>query len=453
MSFPFYIARRYLFARKSHHAINVISFISVLGVAVATMALVCTLSVFNGFHSLVASLFTAFDPQLKIVPATGKTFIMEQAIGQDDEGQAIGQAIGQDDEGQDDEGQAIGQDDEGQASAQSAINKVKTLDCVQAVSYTLEDHALARYGNRQTMVMLKGVDDNFALTTDIYQTLYGHGLFRLHADVLEYGIPGIRLATALGMDANFIDPLLIYTPTPGARVNLMAPDESFNLGELNSAGVVFSVGQKKYDQEYILCSLGFAQRAFEKEGRASALEVRLKDGVSPTAAKRRIEAVVGKDFRVLDRYEQQQDVFRIMKIEKYMAYVFLTFILFIACFNIVGSLGMLIVEKKRDVATLRNLGATSRQIRSIFLFEGRMISVMGAVLGVVGGLALCLGQMHWGWLKMGDKAGAFIVDAYPVVVDWGDVALVFLTVVGVSFVVSWWPVHYISGRLLATKPE
>lgn len=412
MSFPFYIARRYLFARKSHHAINVISFISVLGVAVATMALVCTLSVFNGFHSLVASLFTAFDPQLKIVPATGKTFIMGQAN----------------------------------------IDNVKTLDCVQAVSYTLEDHALARYGNRQTMVMLKGVDDNFALTTDIYQTLYGHGLFRLHADVLEYGIPGIRLATALGMDANFIDPLLIYTPTPGARVNLMAPDESFNLGELNSAGVVFSVGQKKYDQEYILCSLGFAQCAFEKEGRASALEVRLKDGVSPTAAKRRIEAVVGKDFRVLDRYEQQQDVFRIMKIEKYMAYVFLTFILFIACFNIVGSLGMLIVEKKRDVATLRNLGATSRQIRSIFLFEGRMISVMGAVLGVVGGLALCLGQMHWGWLKMGDKAGAFIVDAYPVVVDWGDVALVFLTVVGVGMVVSWWPVHYISGRLLASTP-
>lgn len=413
MSFPFYIARRYLFARKSHHAINVISFISVMGVAVATMALVCTLSVFNGFHSLVASLFTAFDPQLKIVPAEGKTFSMGQA----------------------------------------AMERVKALDCVQATSFTLEDHALARYGNRQTMVMLKGVDDNFASTTDIYQTLYGHGLFRLHADVLEYGIPGIRLATALGMDANFIDPLLVYTPTPGARVNLMAPDESFNLGELNSAGVVFSVGQKKYDQEYVLCSLGFAQRAFEKEGRASALEVRLKDGVSASVAKRRIASVVGPQFRVLDRYEQQQDVFRIMKIEKYMAYVFLTFILFIACFNIVGSLGMLIVEKKQDVAMLRNLGATEKQIRSIFLFEGRLISLFGAVLGIAGGLALCLGQMHWGWLKMGDKAGAFIVDAYPVVVDWADILVVFLTVVGVSFVVSWYPVHYISGRLLATKPE
>ncbi len=408
MSFPLYIAKRYLFARKSHHAINVISIISVLGVAVATMALVCTLSVFNGFHNLVASLFTAFDPELKIVAAEGKTFNMDDA----------------------------------------PLEKVRHLPCVQATSFTLEDRALARYGNRQTMVMLKGVDDNFALTTDIYQTLYGHGTFRLHADVLQFGIPGIRLATTLGMDANFIDPLLIYTPAPGARVNLMAPDESFNLGELNSAGVVFSVGQKKYDQEYVLCSLDFAQQAFEKEGKASALEMKLKDGVSPSAAKRQIKAVVGNQYRVLDRYEQQEDVFRIMKIEKYMAYIFLTFILFIACFNIVGSLGMLIVEKKKDVVTLRNLGATESQIRSIFLFEGRLISLFGAILGIVGGLALCLAQQLFGLLKMGDKAGAFIVDAYPVLVNPVDIVVVFLTVVAVSFLVSWYPVHYISKRLL-----
>lgn len=411
MSFPLYIAKRYLFARKSHHAINVISIISVMGVAVATMALVCTLSVFNGFHGLVASLFTAFDPQLKIIPAEGKTLAVDDA----------------------------------------ALTRVKKLDCVEAASFTLEDHALARYGNRQAMVVLKGVDDAFPLTTDIYQTLYGHGTFRLHADVLQFGVPGIRLATALGMDADFTDPLLIYTPTRGARVNLMAPDESFNLGELNSAGVVFSVGQKKYDQDYVICSLGFAQSAFEKEGMASALEVKLKNGVNAAAAKREIKATLGKDYRVLDRYEQQEDVFRIMKVEKYMAYIFLTFILFIACFNIVGSLGMLIVEKKKDVVTLRNLGATDGQIRSIFLFEGRMISLSGAVLGIVGGLVLCLAQQHWGLLKMGDKAGAFIVDAYPVLVDPLDIVVVFLTVVAVSFLVSWYPVHYISKRLLREK--
>lgn len=411
MSFPFYIAKRYLFARKSHHAINIISIISVLGVAVATMALVCTLSVFNGFHSLVASLFTAFDPQLKVLPLEGKTFSMDAP----------------------------------------AIQKAKKLDCIEAASFTLEDRALARYGNRQAMIVLKGVDDAFPLTTDIYRTLYGPGTFRLHADVLQFGIPGIRLTTALGMDADFIDPLLIYTPTPGARVNLMEPDESFNLGELNSAGVVFSVGQKKYDQDYVLCSLDFAQQMFEKEGKASALELKIKGGVSTSAAKRQIQKAVGKQFRVADRYEQQQDVFRIMKIEKYMAYIFLTFILFIACFNIVGSLGMLIVEKKNDVVTLRNLGATRRQIRAIFLFEGRMISLCGVVIGIVGGLALCLAQQHFGLLKMGDKAGAFIVDAYPVVVNPVDIVVVFVTVVAVSFLVSWYPVHYISGRLLREK--
>lgn len=414
MSFPFYIARRYLFAKKSHHAINIISAVSVLGVAIATMALVCTLSVFNGFHGLVASLFTSFDPQLKVVPAEGKTFDADT----------------------------------------KGVAMIKKADCVEAVSACLEDHALARYNGRQSMVMLKGVDDNFSHATDIQQILYGQGLFRLHADVLEYGIPGMRLAIALGMDASYTDPLEIYTPVGGARVNLLAPDESFNLGELNSPGVVFSVGQKRYDQEYVFCSLGFAQQMFEKEGRISSLEIRVREGYSIEGAKKEIQNILrqnadaeGSALKVLDRYEQQDDVFRIMKIEKYMAYIFLTFILFIACFNIVGSLSMLIIEKKKDIATLRNLGATSKQIRAIFLFEGRMISLSGAILGILLGLGLCLAQEYYGFLKMGDKAGAFIVDAYPVVVNPIDIVVIFATVVVVSFLISWYPVHYISKRL------
>lgn len=407
MSFPFYIARRYLFAKKSHHAINIISIISVLGVAVATMALVCTLSVFNGFHHLVATLFTAFDPELKIVPTEGKTFSEEE----------------------------------------SSIYAVKKLDCVDIVSASLEDNALARYNGRQAMIVLKGVDDNFARCTDINEILYGQGMFRLHADVLEYGVPGMRLAMSMGMDASYTDPLQIYTPTPGARVNLMSPDESFNMDELISPGVVFSVGQKKYDQDYVFCSLGFAQRMFEKEGQISSLEIRVKEDYDIDNAKKQIQSVLGPKLKVIDRYEQQEDVFRIMAIEKYMAYIFLTFILFIACFNIVGSLSMLIIEKKKDVVTLRNLGATNKQIRSIFLFEGRMISLTGAILGILLGLGLCLAQQEYGLLKLGDKAGAFIVDAYPVVVNPWDVVMIFLTVVAVSFLVSWYPVHYISKRL------
>ena len=407
MNFPYYIARRYLFARKSHHAINIVSIVSVLGVAVATMAMVCVLSIFNGFHGLVASLFTAFDPELKIVPVKGKTFTVDESIDR----------------------------------------KLKQLTCVEVFSATLEQRALARYDNRQAMITLKGVDDNYARTTDINHILYGPGRFMLHADVMEFGIPGLRLAATLGMDASFIDPLLIYTPAGGARVDLFAPEENFNLDELNSPGVVFSVGQKKYDQEYVLCSLGFAQRMFEKAEQVSAIEIKLRYGTSLSDAKQQIQKIVGKDFRVVDRYEQQEDVFRIMKVEKYIAYIFLTFILFIACFNIVGSLSMLIIEKKRDIATLRNLGATERQIRSIFLLEGRLISLSGAVLGIIAGLSLCIAQQHYGFLKLGDKTGAFIVEAYPVIINPVDLIIIFATVVLVSFIVSWYPVHYISKHL------
>lgn len=408
MPFPFYIARRYLLAKKSHHAINVISAVSVLGVAVATMALICTLSVFNGFHSLVASLFTALDPELKVVPAAGKTF----------------------------------------AEKDMPLDRIKALPCVEAVSATLEDKALARYNGQQAMITLKGVDDNFIKTTNIAGILYGQGWFKLHADVIEYGVPGMRLAIALGLDAHFTDPLRIYTPAKGARINPAAPDESFNMDELNSAGVVFSVGQKKYDQDYVLCSLDFARRMFDKEGHLSALEIKVADGHKVADAKNAIQSVLGDRFRTIDRYEQQEDVFRIMKVEKYVAYIFLTFILFIACFNIIGTLSMLVIDKKGDVKTLRNLGATDRQIRGIFLLEGRMISLAGALLGIVAGLALCLVQQQFGILKLGDKVGAFVVDAYPVLVDPVDVAVVLVTVTGVSFLVSWYPIHYISKRVV-----
>ena len=407
MAFPFYIARRYLFARKSHHAINIISIVSVLGVAVATMALVCVLSIFNGFHGLVASLFTAFDPELKIVPVEGKTFSLDKP----------------------------------------ELKKLKTLSCVEATSASLEQRALARYNGRQAMVTLKGVDDNYSHTTDINQILYGPGRFMLHADVMEFGIPGLRLAAALGMDADFIDPLQIYTPAAGARVNLMAPDENFNMDELNSPGVVFSVGQKKYDQDYLLCSLGFAQRMFDKDGEASSLEIKLRYGTPTGEAKQQIQQALGKGLRVVDRYEQQEDVFRIMKVEKYLAYIFLTFILFVASFNIVGSLSMLIIEKKKDIATLRNLGANSSQIQKIFLLEGRIISLSGALLGIIAGLVLCALQQQYGFLKLGDKTGAFIVEAYPVIINPWDIVIVFATVVAVSFLVSWYPVRYISKRL------
>ncbi|MBQ8098000.1 MAG: ABC transporter permease [Bacteroidaceae bacterium] len=407
MNLPFYIAKRYLFTKKSHSAINIISVISVLGVMVAVVAMVCTLSVFNGFQDLVASCFTNFDPQLKVVPTQGKTFSQQLP----------------------------------------EVQLVREDEDVDVACGVLEDRALARYGDRQAMITLMGAEDDFDECTDISSILYGNGRFALHADVLDYGILGIRLAMYFNMGVSYQDPLLIYTPRKGAEIDMMDPSSSFNQDELNSAGVVFSVNQKQYDQEYVLTSLSFAQRMFERPGQFSALELRLAPGANVDKVKKRLQQKVGKEFRVMDRYEQQADVFRIMKVEKYMSYLFLSFILFIACFNIVGSLSMLIIDKRDDVRVLHHLGAGQRVVARVFLYEGRMISIVGASLGILIGLLLCWMQQHYGLLRLGDVSGAFIVDAYPVSVHVADVVLIFLTVIGVAFITTWYPVHYLSRKL------
>lgn len=411
MNLPFFIARRYLFSKKSHHAINIISLISVIGVALATAALVVVLSVFNGFHDLVASLFTAFDPELKIVPTEGKTF----------------------------------------SANTSTVKAIRNYKDVAVASGSLENHALARYDGKQTMVMLKGVEDNFGECTGIEKILYGRRTFILHADVLNYCIPGIRLAMLLGIGTDFINPLEIYTPRAGERVNMMDPTQSFNQDELNSSGSVFNVSQKSYDSEYLLCPLTFAQKMFEKPGQLSSLELKLKNGCDPAVTKKALRNIAGSKFKVLDRYEQQEDVFKIMRVEKLMAYIFLTFILVIACFNIIASLSMLIIDKRRDISTLRDLGASQKELRRIFLFEGRMISISGAVIGLIVGVALCWAQMQFGLVRLGEQAGTFIVDSYPVSVHILDLIVIFLTVVTVSFLASWYPVRYLSKRLLDSK--
>lgn len=409
-NFPYYIARRYLFSKKSHNAINIISIISVCGVAFTTMALVCTLSVFNGFQDLVASFFTAFDPQLKVLPVEGKVFSRDDA----------------------------------------AIRKLRTDKNVALLSECLEDNALAIYQNRQVMVHIKGVEDQFSELTDVNKLLYGDGSFVLHADVLQYGVLGIRLANSLGVGAYFEKPIQIYAPKKGAQINLSNPVSSFRQSELYSPGVVFSVNQEKYDDSYILTSIAFARDLFDQPGMVSSIDIKLKEGVDVAAAKREIQQLLGESrFKVLDRYEQQSDIFRIMKVEKLIAYIFLTFILMIACFNIIGSVSMLIIEKKDDVRTLRNLGANDSQIIRIFLYEGRLISTLGAVVGLVLGLILCGLQQTFGLIKMGSSAGMFLVDAYPVSIYWGDLLLVFITVVLVGYVALWYPIRYLSRRLLA----
>jgi lipoprotein-releasing system permease protein len=209
------------------------------------------------------------------------------------------------------------------------------------------------------------------------------------------------------------------------------------------------VKQARYDKSYILTDIAFARRVFEQQGMISALELRLKPGSNFDRVKSEIKEIVGDGFAVKDRFEQQDDTFKIMKIEKFIAYIFLTFILMVACFNIIGSLSMLIIDKKDDVVTLRNLGASDRQIVRIFLFEGRMISAIGAVLGIVLGLTLCWAQQTYGIVKLGSSSGNFIVNAYPVSVHPEDVVIIFITVLIIGFLSVWYPVRYFAKRLLA----
>lgn len=400
MNFPFFIARRYVFSKKSTNAINVISAISVVGVAVGTMALVIVLSVFNGFHDLVASFFTNFDPQIELVPTQGKTAPADDPV----------------------------------------LDQVRKMPEVSVHTDVLEDQGLAVYGDRQQMVTVMGVDDNFTQLTNIGDILYGDGEFSLQAANLFYAIPGIRLAQDMGLGARFEGYLKLYAPVRRGQITELAdPSEGFVVDSLISPGVVFAVNQAKYDRDHIICSIGFARRLFDQDGMLSSLQIRLKPGSDLAAVKKQMREIVGSKYKVLDRFEQQSDTFNIMQIEKVLAYVFLTFILMVACFNIISSLSMLIIDKKADAATLRNLGATDRQIRSIFLFEGRIISAIGAVVGILLGLLLCWLQQEFGLVHMGDSAGSFVVNAYPVSVHYDDVAIVFVTVLLIGWAAAWIP--------------
>lgn len=408
MNFPFFIARRYLFSKKKTHVINVISIISVSGVAVATTALVIVMSVFNGFQDLVAGFFTNFDPQLKVVPVKGKTVPADDPI----------------------------------------LTQIRQLPQVEVATETLQDMALAVYNGRQAMVNVKGVDDNFADLTHITEILYGDGQFELHTANLDFGTPGIRLAQTLGTGARWNGYLKIYAPRREGQLDMSNPQDGFVVDSLLSDGMVFSVNQSKYDKDYIITSLGFARRLFSQQGCVSALELRLKPGSDFDAVKSKMQDIAGAKYKVEDRYEQQADTFKIMQIEKLMAYLFLTFILVVACFNIIGSLSMLIIDKKDDVATLRNLGASDKDITHIFLFEGRMIAVIGAVVGILAGLLLCLLQQQFGLVRMGGADGSYVVNAYPVSVHYTDVLLIFVTVIVAGWLAVYYPVRALSKRLL-----
>lgn len=374
------------------------------------MALVCTLSVFNGFRDLISGLYTNFDPQIEVCPSVGKFADANDPL----------------------------------------LQQVRKHKEVAVVSESLEENAMILFVGRPLIIKLKGVDENFNRCTNIDSILYLgeslRGSYVLEAAGVNYGIPSVGLTMQFGC----VDygKLPICAPRKGERINLANPSESFNVDNLHSPGIFFQVHQKTYDENYMLTSINFARDLFEQPGKVTSLLLALKPGADTEKVKKELQQQLGDKFEVRNRYEQHKETFNIMEIEKTMAYLFLSFIVLIACFNIVGSVAMLMIDKREDVETLRHLGATDSMIVRVFLFESRMITFFGAVVGIVLGLLLCYLQQTFGLLTFGDSAGSFIIDVYPVSVHWQDIVLTFVTVLAVGFLTVWYPVRYLTRKML-----
>lgn len=392
-----HIAWRYLFSKKGHNAINIVSGISAAAVMVVTAAMVCVLSVMNGFGVLVEHMFSEFDPALMVVPAEGTTLRTDTA----------------------------------------PVVSLYAREDIAAVSMQLEQTALIRYKDHQLPARVMGVDSLFELTAHI-DSIITDGFYSVWDGAFERAVLGRGLAAQIGINAHFTGALHLYAPRRTERINLMRPDLSLLHEHAFIAGT-FAVNQIDYDDQLMLVSLPLAQRLFEyDEHTASALRIQPREGVKISYLQSQIAKALGPGYRVLDRYEQQADFFRILKIEKLLTVLLLVFILLIALFNSIGSLSMLIIDKREDIRILSDLGADEPTIRRIFLLEGWLISTLGTIGGLVIGVLLCLGQQYFGWLKLGSGA-EYIISAYPVQVQAVDIVLVAVIVLTLGFVAAWYP--------------
>lgn len=407
MSASLRIAWRYLFAKKGHNAINIVSGVSAAGVCVVTAAMVIVLSVMNGFSMLVEKMFSAFDPDIRITATTGKSFNTDT----------------------------------------DSFEKLRTLANIAVFSESIEETALIEFSDKQVPVMLKGVDENFTELTNI-DSIITDGTFSVTdwfddgsgqpTRAFERCVLGIGLSNQINIGAHFVSGIKIYAPKREGKINTLRPDKSFNRASAFISGI-FAVNQSKYDDNYMLVSLPLARELFDySDTQATAVELRLKDTKNISRTKKEITALLGDGFKVEDRYQQQQDFFRIMQIEKVLTAILLIFILLIASFNIVGSLSMLMIDKQNDTEVLRSLGADDTMLKRIFLYEGWLISLVGAAIGLVLGVLISLGQQHFGWLKLGTGI-EYIIEAYPVQVQAIDILIVCISVLLLGWLAAWIP--------------
>ena len=392
-----YIAWRYLFSKKGHNAINIISGISAGALAVVTAAMICVLSVMNGFGSLVEQMFSEFDPVLMVVPAEGQTLRTDTM----------------------------------------PVLSLYAREDVEAISAQLEQTALIRYKDHQTPARVMGVDSLFTRTAHI-DSIITDGYYSVWDGAFDRTVLGRGLAAEIGMNAHFTGALHLYAPERTGKINMLRPDKSLRHEHAFIAGT-FAVNQVGYDDQLLLVSLPLARRLFGYDDQTvSALRIQPKEGVKVSALKHQIATTLGEGFRVLDRYEQQADFFRILRIEKLLTVLLLVFILLIASFNIIGSLSMLIIDKREDIRILSHMGADEPTIRRVFLLEGWLISSLGTIIGLISGVLLCLGQEHYSWLKLGDGT-EYVISAYPVQVQMPDVLLVAVIVLALGFIAAYYP--------------
>ncbi len=403
MNFPLYIAQRYLFAKKSHNAINVISIISLAGVTIGTMALIIVLSVFNGFDKLIQSLFNAFDPDIKITLVEGKTFIPSDTF----------------------------------------LKNLSDINGVESYSRVIEENALVKYGQKIYIATIKGVDHNYMYTSGV-DTMIIDGSFVLQNKNEEYAVIGQGIAYYLQVGLKFVNPLIIYIPRKSASISLN-PEDMYNHNYIYPSGI-FAI-EADQDSKYIIVPIRFAQNLLEDTASISSLEIKLNKTVNKNLVKSSIQNLAGNKFQVQTRYEQKQVFYRIMKYEKWAIFMILTFILVVASFNIIGSLSMIIIDKKKDISTLNYLGANKRLLQNVFLFEGLMISVLGAIIGLIIGLIICWLQIRYGFVKL-QGSGSFIINAYPVAIKPSDILLIFITVLVIGYLAAWYPVRFIINRYL-----
>lgn len=388
------IALRYLKSKKTHNAVNIISIISVLGVVVATAALVCVLSVFNGFHVLIESKLSKLDPEIAIQPATGKVM----------------------------------------PDGDSVVRVVRRIPGVQQAMPVVVDNALAIFADFQMPVRLKGVPDDYDKITAI-DSIIVEGDFQLRDQVSRYAVLGAGPAMTLNARPGYLRQLQLYAPQRQGTVNINDPMNAFTNDSVFVAGV-FQVQQKNYDQDLIYVPIDLARELFDYDTQATQVELKLAPGADERQVMQQASKVLGPRYTVKNRLMQQASSFKMVNMEKWITFLLLAFILVIATFNVISTLSLLIIEKDESIKTLRSLGATNKQITRIFVVEGWLIALIGAVAGVILGLALCLCQQQYGWLKLSRSADAVIVQAYPVQVMWSDVLVVFLLVAAIGLLTS-----------------